>query len=437
MLLTERLPVFPLFTRVNKQGHLVVGGCDTVELAREYGTPLYLYDEYTLREKCREFHREFGARYPQVQVIYASKAYSNAAILKIVNEEGLGLDVVSGGELGITRMAKFPMQKVFFHGNNKSPEELLMALDYGVGRIVVDNFYELELLGKLAYEKGMKPEILLRITPGVDPHTHTYTSTGTIDSKFGFPLPLKEEAVKRALQIKSLNLVGLHFHIGSRITETAPYVESVKFILKFAADMGQKYNFGLKELNTGGGYDVRYTLEENPPAFGDFAAKITAAVKSECKKLKLPLPQLIVEPGREIVAQAGVALYTVGVVKDIPGVRTYVAVDGGMGDNIRPALYNARLEAVTANRMQAKIAGKVTVCGKFCESGDILIKDIALPLMKAGDILALNGAGAYAIPESMNYNAFFRPPVVLVKDGKARLIRRRETLADITRCDVK
>ncbi len=436
MLMTDRLPVFPLATQVNQQGHLVIGGCDVVELTAKYGTPLYIYDENTLRRKCQEFNTEFGKRYPNVKVIYASKAYINAAVLKIINEEGLGLDVVSGGELGIARSARFPMKNVFFHGNNKSPEELLLGLKYKVGRIVVDNFQELEMLGKMALEKGVTQDILLRITPGVDPHTHTYTSTGTIDSKFGFPLPLKEEAVARAMKIKSLNLVGLHFHIGSRITETAPYIESVKFILKFAAEMRARHGFELKELNTGGGYDVRYTLDENPPPFGEFAEKITSTIKKECSKWHLELPRLIVEPGREIVAQSGVALYTVGAVKEIPGVRTYVAVDGGMGDNIRPALYNARLEGIAANRMKARLAGKVTICGKFCESGDILIRDIELPDMKAGDILAINGAGAYNITESMNYNAFFRPPVVLVNDGKAKLIRRRETLEDITRCDV-
>jgi diaminopimelate decarboxylase len=434
--MTDRLPVYPLNTRVSPEGHLVIGGCDAVELARKYGTPLYIYDEETLRSKCREFKTEFGKRYPDVGVIYASKAYSNAAILQIVNEEGLGLDVVSGGELGIARLAKFPMKKVYLHGNNKSPEELALALKYKVGRIVVDNFYELELLGKMAQEKDVKPDILLRITPGVDPHTHSYTATGTIDSKFGFPMPLKEEAIARTLKIKSLNLVGLHFHIGSRITETAPYLESVKYILKFVAEMRKQYGFEMKELNTGGGYDVRYTMDAKPPAFGEFAEIITSTIKKECTKWHLELPRLVVEPGREIVAQSGVALYETGVVKEIPSVRTFVAVDGGMGDNIRPALYNARLEAVVANRMKAKIAGKVTICGKFCESGDILIRDIELPAMKAGDILALNGAGAYAIPESMNYNAFFKPPVILVKDGKATMIRRRETLEDITRCDI-
>ncbi|MDP2920292.1 MAG: diaminopimelate decarboxylase, partial [Dehalococcoidia bacterium] len=318
-----------------------------------------------------------------------------------------------------------------------SPRELELGLKWKVGRFVVDNFHELELLGKMAKAKGVRQDILLRITPGIDPHTHQYTSTGTADSKFGFPLPLKEEAVKRALRMKSLNVVGLHFHIGSRIREIEPYVRSVQTVLRFAAEMLMTCGLQLKEFNIGGGYDVRYTVDRPPPpTTADFAEKITATIIEECERLRLSLPKLIVEPGREIVAQAGVALYTVGVVKKIPGVRTYVSIDGGMADNIRPSLYQAELEAVVANRMGAKTAGKVTIAGKFCESADILIRDIELPVMKAGDILAVAGAGAYSLPESMNYNAFFRPPVVLLQDGKARLIRRRETLEDITRCDI-
>jgi diaminopimelate decarboxylase len=309
-------------------------------------------------------------------------------------------------------------------------------MKWKVGRFVVDNFYELEMLGKLAQARGVTQNIVLRITPGVDPHTHKYTTTGTIDSKFGIPLPLREEAVKRAMTTRGVNLVGLHFHIGSLIYETEPYVESVQFILNFAAEMKKKYGFELKELDTGGGFAIQYTVDKPAPSLAAFAGALTSTIKSECARLKLELPGLVIEPGRAIVAQAGVALYTVGVVKEIPGIRTYVSVDGGMGDNIRPALYEARLEAVVANRMRARMAGKVTISGKFCESGDILIRDIELPAMKAGDILAVAGCGAYSIPESMNYNAFCRPPVILVKEGQARLIRRRETLADITACDI-
>lgn len=436
MSMRKRLQLFPLHTEVNSLGHLVIGGRDVVDLAEEFGTPLYLYDEITLREKCREFREEFRKCYPDSFIIYASKAYSNGALLCLINEEGLGLDVVSEGELGIAKSVNFPMEKIYFHGNNKSRRELELALKWHVGRIVVDNFYELEMLGELLKEQGVKQDVLLRMTPGVDSHTHRFTSTGSVDSKFGFPLPLKEEAVAKALKIPGLNVLGLHFHIGSLIYETEPYEESIKLLLKFAADMQRKHGFELKELDTGGGFAVQYTLDKPalPTAF--FAEKITSTVMKECKKLGLELPKLVIEPGREIVAQAGVAVYTVGVVKEIPGVRTYASVDGGMGDNICPALYGEKMEAVLGNRMRAHDAGKVTISGKFCESGDILIRDIMMPRMTVGDILTVAVAGAYSIPESMNYNAFFKPPVIMVKDGKTRLIRRRETLADITKCDI-
>ena len=436
MSMLKRLPLFPLNSSVNDRGHLVIGGCDVMSLAAEFGTPLYLYDETTLRAKCREFRTEFETRYPSVQIIYAGKAYSNVVLLRLIDAEGLGLDVVSEGELGIAQKAKFPMDRVYFHGNNKSPRELEMALRLHVGHIVVDNFYELELLDKLTRELGVKQDVLLRMTPGVDPHTHRYTSTGSLDSKFGFPLPLKEQAVAAALKIKGLNVTGLHFHIGSLIFEPEPYIESVKSVLKFAAEMRQKYGLELKELDTGGGFAVRYTLDQPAPAIAVFAEQITSTIKKECRELGLKLPKLIVEPGREIVAQAGVAIYTVGVINEIPDVRTYVSVDGGMGDNVCPALYGEKMEAVLANRMRASLAGNVTVCGKFCESGDILIRDIEMPKTVPGDILAIAVSGAYSIPESMNYNAFFKPPVIMVNDGRARLIRRRETLADITSCDI-
>jgi diaminopimelate decarboxylase len=432
----QRLPLFPMNTNVNDMGHLVIGGCDTVDLASEFGTPLYLYDEFTLRSACQEFKEEFSKRYPHVQIVYASKAYSNGALLHLINEEGLGLDVVSEGELGIAKAAEFPMKKVYVHGNNKSQRELELALKYCVGHIVVDNFDELEMLDKLTQKLSVKPDVLLRMTPGVDPHTHRYTSTGSLDSKFGFPLPMKEEAVARALKICGLNVLGLHFHIGSLIYEPEPYAESVKFMLNFAAEMRKKYGLELKELDTGGGFAVQYTINKPAPPTSVFAEKITSTIIKECKRNKLELPKLIIEPGREIVARAGVALYTVGVIKEIPGVRTYASVDGGMGDNVCPALYGEKMEGVLANRMRARDAGKVTISGKFCESGDILIRDMIMPKINRGDIMAVAVAGAYSIPESMNYNAFFKPPVIIVKDGKAKLIRRRETLADITRCDI-
>jgi diaminopimelate decarboxylase len=350
--------------------------------------------------------------------------------------EGLGLDVVSAGEISIVRSVGFLLDRVYFHGNNKSAEELKMALDWGIGRIVVDNFHELNMLGKMAKEKGYKPNILLRISPGVDPHTHQYTITGNVDSKFGFPRVEGEEAVTTAMSLSNLNLVGLHFHIGSLIFEVEPYVQAIESILEFASEMKRKHGFELKEFDVGGGFGVRYTLESQDTPISAFAEAITSTIISKCRELDLLLPKLVIEPGRSIVGQAGVALYTVGVVKDIPGVRRYVSVDGGMADNIRPPLYGARLEAVIANRMTEKIANKFTIAGKFCESGDILIRDIALPEPVAGDILAVAGCGAYSIPQASNYNASLKPAIVLVKEGKARLIRRRETFDDLTRCDV-
>jgi diaminopimelate decarboxylase len=431
-----RLPLFPPGSKVNRQGHLVIGGCDTVELAAQFGTPLYLFDEFDIRHQCAGFKAEFGQRYADTTVLYACKAFINKALLMLISGEGLGLDVVSGGEIGIARSVGFPMERISFAGNNKSAEELILALESGVGRIVVDNFHELKMLGKIARERRAKVNILLRLTPGVDPHTHRYTITGSVDSKFGFPMVHGEEAVATAMSMPELNLLGLHFHIGSQIAETEPYRQAIEFVLNFAAEMKQKHGFELKELSVGGGYAVQYTLDSPVPSISVYAEAITSTIMGKCQKLGLTPPWLTIEPGRYIVAQAGVALYTVGVVKEIPGVRTYVSVDGGMADNIRPALYQARLEAVVANKMRAGMAGKFTIAGKFCESGDILIRDLELPAVSSGDILAVAGCGAYCLTEAMNYNASFKPAIVLLKDGKARLIRRRETLEDLTRCDI-
>ncbi|MBI2979790.1 MAG: diaminopimelate decarboxylase [Chloroflexi bacterium] len=431
-----RLSVFPVTAEVNKRGHLVVGGCDTVKLATEFGTPLYVFDEAGLRSKCAEFKTEFGKRYADVAIVYACKAFINKPLALLFQEEGLGLDVVSAGEMGIARSAGFPLNKVYFHGNNKSAEEINLALQWGIGRIVVDNFHELGMLGEIAKERNRTPDILLRLTPAVDPHTHRYITTGNIDSKFGIPLASAEEAVVTALSMANLNLVGLHFHIGSLIFEVEPYLQAIEVTLEFAAEMKRKHGFELKELNIGGGVAVQYSLGSPASPVSYYAEAITAKIMSKCQQLKLPLPKLVVEPGRSIVGQAGIALYRAGVVKDIPGIRRYVSVDGGMADNIRPALYGAKQEAVVANKMNEKEAGKYTIAGKFCESGDILISDISLPEISAGDIIAIATCGAYCLSMASNYNASLKPAVVLVKDGKARLIRRQEVLEDLTRCDV-
>jgi len=432
----SRLATFPLTARVSEKGNLLIGGCDTVELAEEYGTPLYLFDEYTLRSKCREFKAEFGQRYADTSVLYASKAFINGALVAILKEEGLGLDVVSAGELGIARSVDFPMDMVYMHGNNKSAEELGLALKQHIGRIVVDNLEELETLAAIAEESGHIPDILLRITPGVDAHTHAHITTGVTGSKFGIPLFAADEAVNRAMTAASLNLVGLHFHIGSLINETQPYLDSIETVLDFAADMKQKYGFELEELNIGGGFGVQYTLEDKVPPVSVFAEAIVSAIAARYRKLDIPLPMLTIEPGRAIVAQAGVALYRAGVRKNIPGVRRYVSVDGGMADNIRPALYDAPYEAVVANRMLEKKMQQVTVAGKYCESGDILVRDVNLPPVSGGDTIAIATCGAYSLPLQSNYNASLKPAIVLLNDGKARPIRRRETFQDLTRCDL-
>ena len=434
--MVSKLSTLPLTAEVSKQGHLVIGGCDTVELAAEYGTPLYLFDEFNLRSKCQEFKAEFSQRYADTTVIYAGKAFLNGALAVILKEEGLGLDVVSAGELAIAESADFPMDMVYLHGNNKSTEELGLALKNHVGRIVVDSLDELEMLAAMAEEVGRIPDILLRLTPGVDAHTHEHITTGTTGSKFGTPLFAADEAVNRAMLAPSLNLVGLHFHIGSLITEVQPYQEAIEVVLEFAATMKQKHGFELEELDVGGGFAVQYTLDCPVPPVSLYAEAIVSRVIGRCRRLDLPLPMLTVEPGRAIVARAGVALYRAGVIKDIPGIKRYVAVDGGMADNIRPALYGSRYEALAANRMLEKEAGRVTIAGKFCESGDILVKDINIPPVSSGDIIAIPASGAYCLPLQSNYNASLKPAIVLVKEGRARLIRRRETFKDLTRCDL-
>jgi diaminopimelate decarboxylase len=432
----DGLSLFPLTAEVNEQGHLIIGGCDTTELAAEFGTPLYVLDEFSLHSKCAEFKTEFNKRYADTRVIYAAKAFINTWLARLLSEEGLGLDVVSAGEIYIARAGSFPLDRVYYHGNNKSAEELKLALKWQVGRIVVDNFHELRMLDEIAGKQCGKPHILLRLSPGVDPHTHKYIATGVIDSKFGFPMKSGKEAVAQALRAPNLNLIGLHFHIGSLIPEVEPYELAIERVLHFAREMKTEPGFELKELNIGGGFAIQYTRDAPAPSVSVYAERITARILSKCQELELKLPQLIVEPGRAIVGQAGVALYAVGAIKDIPGIRRYASVDGGMGDNIRPALYGAKYEAVVANKMAEKEAGEVTIAGKFCESGDILIRNISLPDLVSGDIIALPSCGAYCLPLASNYNASLKPALVMVREGKANLMRRRETFTDLIRYDL-
>jgi diaminopimelate decarboxylase len=330
------------------------------------------------------------------------------------------------------------MDKVYFHGNNKTPEELNLALDWAVGRIVVDNFYELEMLNKLAKRRGISQNILLRLTPGIDPHTHQYTTTGTIESKFGFPVATgqAEEVVSQALSASNLNLLGFHFHLGSPVPDVQPYELAMEIVLRFARGMGRKFGFDLGEFDIGGGFAVPYTVDSEVPTIAEYARALTGKLSSLVSELGLSRPRLVVEPGRAIVGQAGVALYKVGATKEIPGIKKYVCVDGGISDNIRPALYGAKYEALVANKALESEGNMVTIAGKLCESGDILVKDINLAMVRPGDFIAIPVCGAYSIPMASNYNALPRPAIVMVKKGRARLIRRRETYQDLMSLDV-
>ncbi len=424
--------------KINELGHLEIGGCDTVKLAEEFGTPLYVIDEAYLRETCRKYQHFFKEHFERVEVLYAGKAMLTVAIAAIMNEEQMGLDVVSGGELYTALKAGFPSKKIYLHGNNKSEEEIQLALEEGVGRIVVDNFYELQLLETMCSRLQKNVSILLRITPGIEAHTHEYIRTGQIDSKFGFTLPNGQaiKAVREALKLKNVNLEGLHCHIGSQIFEPEPFASAARIMLRFMDDLRRETGKELRELNLGGGFGIYYASGDTPAETQDFAEAISFAIKDESRKLNFPIPKIIIEPGRSVVGPAGTTLYKIGHVKEIPGVRRYLAVDGGMTDNIRPALYQARYEAVIANKVAEKDSKVYSVTGKCCESGDMLIWDIKLPEAAHGDILAVFCTGAYGYSMSNNYNRIPRPAAVLVCGGNADLIVKRETLEDIVRNDL-
>jgi diaminopimelate decarboxylase len=430
-----RLAVFPETAKINAQDHLVIGGCDTVELVKKFGTPLYVFDEADLRSRCREYKTEFGKRYPEVTISYSPKAFTAIAMLKLVEEEGLDLDIVTGSEMEIARAAGFPMNRVHFPDNNKSAEELKMAVKYNIGHIIVDNLTELDMLIKTAGKKKVK--ILLRLNPGVDPHTHKFNTTGIADSKFGLPRADWDQAVAKALAAPNLDLDGFHFHVGSGLFEADPYINALNIVLTYAAAVKQKHGYEMRTVSIGGGIAARYLVDKIPPPVSFFAEAITKEIKNLCRKLKLTPPRLIVEPGRKIVAQAGITLYTIGVIKEIPGIRTYASVDGGISDNIRFAMYGvwARQEAILANKASARNTSDYRITGKLCESGDVLLDAVKLPKLAMGDILAMAGSGAYAIPMQSNYNSMLRPAIVFVKDGQARLIRRRETVKDLIQRD--
>ncbi|GER66072.1 diaminopimelate decarboxylase [Weizmannia acidilactici] len=424
--------------KVNAQGHLEIGGVDTVDLAARYGTPLYVYDVALIRQRARAFKEAFQNLGVKSRVAYASKAFSSIAMLQLANEEGLSLDVVSGGELYTAMAAGFPAEKIHFHGNNKSREELEMALDANIGCIVVDNFYELGMLENLCAARNRKIRVLLRVTPGIEAHTHDYILTGQEDSKFGFDLQngQAETALKQALDSKWLKVHGLHCHIGSQIFETAGFVLAAQKIMEKLDKWHKLYGYFPQVLNLGGGFGIRYTSEDNPLPPGYYVTEIVKEVKHQVNMRRLPMPEIWIEPGRSLVGEAGTTLYSVGSSKEVPNVRKYIAVDGGMIDNIRPALYDAKYEAVLANRPLAKCEETVSIAGKCCESGDMLIWDLPLPKAGSDDLLAVFCTGAYGYSMANNYNRIPRPPVVFVENGKDELVVKRETYEDLIRNDL-
>jgi len=423
--------------RINEKGHLEIGGCDTVDLAREFGTPLYIVDEALVRQRAREFREAFERTGLRHQVAYASKAFCVMAMCRLAEEEGLSLDVVSGGELHTALKAGFPPERIHFHGNNKTPDEIAMALDAGIGCFVVDNFVELALLEAMAAERGRRVNILLRVTPGVEAHTHDFIATGKQDSKFGFDLEsgAAHEAVRQALELEHLELIGVHSHIGSQIFEVEGFRMAAEKMMAFAVDVRDRWGKTFSALNFGGGFGIRYVEGDKPLPPGTYVQAIADTVIAACRASGYPLPEIWIEPGRSIVGDAGTTLYTVGTYKEIPGIRKYVAVDGGMTDNPRPALYGAKYEAILANRANEPATEVVSVAGKCCESGDMLIWDLPLPPVKPGDLLAVFCTGAYNYAMASNYNRIPRPAVVFVRDGEADLVVARETYDDIVSLD--
>lgn len=428
--------LWPITTRRDASGRLEIGGTSIPELVERFGTPLYIYDEATIRERCATYRHEFGAHGTETRIVYAGKAYLSSWLLDVINSEGLWLDVVSGGELYLAHASGFPMERTVFHGNNKTEEELRLALNLGIGEIVIDNHYEIDLLERLLPEFGTAVDVLLRINPGVDAHTHAYRKTGLVDSKFGLLVAGGEaaRAVERIVAIPGLRLRGYHSHVGSQIFEVEPFAAALDVLFAFAAAMRACYGVVPAQISPGGGLGIQY--EESDPAadIEVYAATLTRAVIAAAARFDLDPPLLTVEPGRSIVGPAGVAVYRVGVIKDIPGVRRYVCVDGGMADNIRPALYGARYTAALANRSSGPPA-IVTIAGKYCESGDVLIRDVELPEPEPGDLIALPAAGAYCLAMASNYNLALRPAVVRVHDGGASVVQRRERFEDLVSRD--
>lgn len=422
--------------QINQAGHLTIGGVDSLKLAKEYGTPLVVYDVSQIRNQIRAFKKVFEEEQVNYAVSYASKAFASIAMYQVANEEGAYTDVVSAGELYTAMKANFPMERISFHGNNKSKEELEMGVKNHVGKIIIDNFYEIDLLRQVLEEQDSKINVMLRITPGISAHTHEYDQTGQVDSKFGFDLKSgqADKALQEVLKNQRMHMLGIHAHIGSQIFELNGFEMAAAKLVDVAASWKEKYDYTAQIINVGGGFGIKYVQEDHPLKPEEFVKAIVKAIKDEATKHNFPIPEIDIEPGRSIVGPAGYNLYKVGSMKEIPGLVPYVAVDGGMGDNIRPALYQAKYETVLANDPQRRASQEVHVAGKYCESGDILA-DAKLPSLKAGDILAMLDTGAYGYSMASNYNRNPRPAVVFAENGKAQVVINRESLEDLIHLD--
>lgn len=416
-----------------KDGILYFDGCNTLELAKEYKTPLYIMSETAIVEKCQEIKSSFLDKYKNTRAAYAAKAFLTIGMCKIIEREGLCLDVVSGGELYTAIKADFPAEKIEFNGNNKSIEELEMAIDYGIGRIIVDGLDELDLIEKICKEKGKKTNILYRITPGVRSDSHDYIVTGKKDSKFGIPLynNIIYPAIEKAIKSEYVDFLGFHFHVGSQLHDNTSHLSALDITLNLIKEAMQRFEFNLKELNIGGGFGIRYTDSDNKKPYSYFLDPMMEKIQKFSNEMNIQRPEVVIEPGRSIVGEAGITLYTIGTIKDIPGIRKYVSVDGGMTDNIRPALYQAVYEGMVANKASLPKNETVTIGGKCCESGDILIKDIKVASPERGDIFAIFSTGAYGYTMASNYNRNQIPAVVLVKDGKSQIMVRRQSYDDL------
>lgn len=426
----------PITTKINDAGNIEIGGCDLVSLAEKYSTPLYVVDEETLRSICRDYKKAF-AKYPKMHMMYASKALCTSSIAKIVDSEGFGFDTVSGGEIYTVYKAGVDMSHVLFNGSNKSYDELALAVELGVGRFSVDNFLELTLLNEVAKSKNKTVGILLRITPGIECHTHEYIQTGHLDSKFGFDITQIDEAVELILdEYKNLKLHGLHAHIGSQIFETSIYSDEIEILVKEISRLDKKFGIKLDEINIGGGLGVKYTEKDVPPSTYEIGEIIINKLNEVIEKYNIESPTLFLEPGRSIISTSGVTLYSIGSSKQVPHGTKYVAVDGGMADNPRPSMYQAEYFAQIANKKENAQLEKVTVAGRYCESGDILIKDIELPNPVEGDILCVYNTGAYNYSMASNYNRVQKPAMVLVNNSQSDIIINRENLDDLISHDI-